>query len=176
MPTRRRTLWIAGAFVTATVAVGLVLGLTSTGMAAKQRPTRDIFLTAVEWKGSASVAKEAYPGVRSLPCAGDGCGYESFAPGTDEMAGDASKWAIETYRFDSATVVAYEGERVTLNIFGVNAKYHDIVIPAFKKQFRVNRGVLSKVTLNVDKAGIYKITCITHPPAHQADLVVLPKP
>jgi hypothetical protein len=35
------------------------------------------------------------------------------------------------------------------------------------------RGKLSKVTFNVDKPGIYKILCITHPPAHQADLLVL---
>ncbi|HUP31877.1 MAG TPA: hypothetical protein VM184_02500 [Gaiellaceae bacterium] len=165
-----------GALVTVVVALGLVLGLTATGEAAKQRPTRDVFMTAVEWKGSASVAKEPYPGDRSLPCNGEGCGYESFAPGSDELAGDQTKWAVETYRFDTSTVVAYAGERLTLNIFGVNSKHHDIVIPAFKKQFRVNRGVLSKVTINVDKPGIYKILCITHPPAHQADLVVLPKP
>lgn len=34
-------------------------------------------------------------------------------------------------RFDTAVVMAHEGERVTLKIFGVNAAKHDIVIPAF---------------------------------------------
>lgn len=168
--------WAIGAGVTVVVAAGLMLGLTATGEAAKQRPKRAVFMSAVEWKGTASVANEAYPGVRSLPCNGRGCGYESFAPGDEELDGDQTKWAIETYRFDTSTVVAYAGERLTLNIFGVNARFHDIVIPAFKKQFRVNRGVLSKVTIDVDRPGIYKILCITHPPAHQADLVVLPKP
>ena len=165
--------WIVGIAVTAAVVLGLTLGLTTSGAAAKQRPKRDIYMTAVEWKGSASVSKEAYPGTSSLPCSGSGCGYESFAPGSDELEGDMTKWAIETYRFDTAMVAACSGDRLTLHIFGVNAAHHDIVIPAFKKQFRVSRGKLSKVTFNVDKPGIYEILCITHPPAHRADLLVL---
>lgn len=171
MHTKR--IWLIGGVVTTLVACGLVLGLSATSEAAKQRPKRDIYMTAVEWKGSASVSKEAYPGARSLPCNGSGCGYESFAPGSDEVEGDMTKWAIETYRFDTSTVTACAGDRLTLNIFGVNSSHHDIVIPAFKQQFRIRRGVLSKVTFNVDRIGIYKILCITHPPAHQADLVVM---
>lgn len=170
---RTKRIWLIGALATMLVTVGLVLGLTTPSSAAKQRPKRDVYMSAVEWKGSASVAKEAYPGASSLPCSGSGCGYETFAPGSDEMKGDHSTWAIETYRFDTSTVTACAGDRLTMNIFGVNASHHDIVIPAFKKQFRVRRGVLSKVTMNVDKVGIYKILCITHPPAHQADLVVM---
>ena len=167
-----KRLWVFGGLVAVLVTVGLVLGLTASGAAAK-RPKRDIYMTAVEWKGSASVAKEAYPGVKSLPCSGSGCGYESFAPGSEEVAGDQTKWAVETYRFDTAMVAACSGERVTLHIFGVNASHHDIVIPAFKKKFRVLRGVMSNVTIDVDKPGIYKIQCISHPPAHQADFLVL---
>lgn len=166
--------WAWGAAAIAVLVLGLALALAAPGDAAKQRPNRSVYLSAVEWKGSASVAKEAYPGTGSLPCTG--CGYESFAPGHEEVGGDTTKWAVETYRFDTSTVVAYAGDRLTLNIFGVNAKLHDIVIPAFKKKFTVKRGVLSKVAIDVDKPGIYKMLCVTHPPAHQADIVVLPRP
>lgn len=168
-----RRLWILAGVVTLVVALGVLLGLAATGEAAKQRPKRDVYMSAVEWKGSASVAKEPYPGVRSLPCSGEGCGYESFAPGSEEMGGDKTKWAIETYRFDTAMVAACAGERVTLHIFGVNSSHHDIVIPAFNKKFRVLRGVLAKTTMNVDRPGIYKILCLSHQPSHQADLVVI---
>jgi plastocyanin len=171
---RKRLLLLAG-LVLVSLSAALALALASSGEAAKQRPKRDIFLSAVEWKGSAEVAKEPYPGDSSLPCNGGVCGYESFGPGHEEVDGDPNKWAIETYRFDSAVVFAYAGERVTLNMFGVNSKEHDIVLPEFGKRVVVKRGVLAKLTFNVDKPGIYKIICLTHPPSHQADLVVLPK-
>ena len=136
--------------------------------------TRTLYVSAVEWKGSASVAKEPYPG--PVPPGG---GYESCPPGSQEcdLKGDTTKWAVETYRFDTATVVAYAGERVVINAFGVNAAKHDIVVPKLKKSFTIMRGVVTRADLGVvSKPGIYKILCITHPPAHQMDLVVMPKP
>lgn len=154
---------LLGAFVGA---VALTMVVAANGGTNATNGQRQIYLTAVEWKGSAEVAKEAYP-TAALP---EGGGYEKFAPDA------AGKWSIETYRFDSAVVMAYEGERVTLNIFGVNAAYHDISIAAFNKTFRVNRGALAKTTFTVKKAGIYPIICLTHQPSHRADLVVLPRP
>ena len=64
------------------------------------------------------------------------------------------------------------GERVVLNIFGVNSAFHDINIPDFGKSFRVKRGMLSRVAFRVKKPGLYPIICITHQPAHRADLMV----
>jgi plastocyanin len=131
---------------------------------------RQIYMSAVEWKGSASVAKEAYP---TAPLPGGG-GYESCPPGSQEcdLKGDASKWAVETYRFDTALVAACAGERVTLNIFGVNAAEHHINVPAFNKSFVVKRGMLARTTFTVKKPGLYSILCITHQPSHRADLLV----
>lgn len=131
---------------------------------------RQIYMSAVEWKGSASVAKEAYP-TAPLPAGG---GYESCAPGSQEcdLKGDTTKWAVETYRFDTALVAACVGERVTLNIFGVNSAHHDINIPDFGKSFRVNRGMLARTTFKVTKPGLFPILCITHQPSHRADLLV----
>ena len=173
---RYRSRWVLTALVVGSVASAVTLALASAGEAGQQRPKRAIYLSAVEWKGSASVASEPYPGDSSLPCNGGVCGYESFEPGHEEVDGDETRWAIETYRFDSAVVFAFVGDRVTLNMFGVNAKEHDIVIPAFKKQVLVKRGVLSKVTFDVNRPGIFNIICLTHPPAHQAQLVVMPRP
>ncbi len=127
-------------FVVAAVAVGAALAVTGGSEAKAAVKTRQIYMSAVEWKGSATVAKEAYP-TAALPSGG---GYESFAPGSEEMAGDQTKWAVETYRFDTALVGACVGERVTLNIFGVNAAEHHINIPDFGKSFVVKRGMLAR--------------------------------
>ena len=149
---------------------GAFFATSSAGDATAAVKVRQIYMTAVEWKGSASVAKEAYP---TAPLPGGG-GYESCPPGSQEcdLKGDTTKWAVETYRFDTALVAACAGERVTLNIFGVNSAHHDINIPDFGKSFRVRRGVLSRVTFKVTKPGIYPIICITHQPSHRADLLV----
>lgn len=150
------------------LSVGAGFFMTGGGDAQAAVKVRQIYMSAVEWKGSASVAKEPYP-TAALPAGG---GYESFAPGSEEMAGDQTKWAVETYRFDTALVAACVGERVTLNIFGVNSAHHDINIPDFGKSFRVKRGMLSRVAFKVKKPGLYPIVCITHQPSHRADLLV----
>ena len=157
------------AALAATPALGLVGTSESTAAS-----TRTLYVSAVEWKGSASVAKEPYPG--AVPAGG---GWESCAPGSDgcDLKGDTSKWAVETYRFDTAVVVAYAGERVVIKAFGVNAAKHDIVAPSLKKAFTIKRGVVTTADLGVvKKPGIHRLSCVTHPPAHQMDLVVLPKP
>lgn len=157
------------AFAVAAVSTGAALVVTAGGEAKGAVKVRQIYMTAVEWKGSASVAKEPYP-TAALPSGG---GYETFAPGSSEMAGDQTKWAVETYRFDTAVVAACAGERVVLNIFGVNAAEHHINIPDFGKSFVVKRGMLARQTFTVKKPGIYPIICITHQPSHRADLLVM---
>lgn len=154
--------------VAAAVAVGAALAVTGGSEARAAVKTRQIYMSAVEWKGSATVDKEAYP-TAALPKGG---GYESFGPGSDEVAGDKTKWAVETYRFDTALVGACVGERVTLNIFGVNAAQHQISIPDFGKSFVVKRGMIARTTFTVRKPGLYSILCLTHMPAHRADLLV----
>ncbi len=172
MRPRKVIVALAGTLALASVAVSLAFVGTSDATTAAA--TRTLYVSAVEWKGSASVAKEPYPG--PVPPGG---GWESCAPGSDgcDLKGDTTKWAVETYRFDTAVVVAYAGERVLIKAFGVNAAKHDIVVPALKKSFTITRGVVTTANLGVvKKPGIYQILCVTHPPAHQMDLVVLPKP
>ena len=156
------------AFAVAAVSVGAAFLMTAGGEAKAAVKVRQIYMSAVEWKGSASVAKEPFP-TSALPGGG---GYEKFAPGSEEMGGDQTKWAVETYRFDTALVAACVGERVVLNIFGVNAAEHRITIPDFGKNFVVKRGVLTRQAFRVKKPGLYPIICITHQPSHRADLMV----
>lgn len=159
----------------AAVAVGITaIGVASFAVATSDAKasvkTRMIYMSAVEWKGSSNISKEPYPTAK-LPAGG---GYESFAPGSPEVASKPGDWAVETYRFDTAVVAACKGERVVLKIFGVNAKSHEIVIPDFDKSFTVYRGQLATAVFKANKTGIFPITCITHRPSHTADLVVLP--
>jgi len=165
-----RKVALLAAFAVAAVSTGAALVVTAGGEAKGAVKVRQIYMSAVEWKGSASVAKEPYP---TAPLPGGG-GYESCPPGSQEcdLKGDTTRWAVETYRFDTGLVAACVGERVVLNIFGVNAAQHQINIPAFGKNFLVKRGVLSRVAFNVKKPGLYPIICITHQPSHRADLLV----
>jgi plastocyanin len=140
------------------VSVGAAFALSAGDEARAAVKTRQIYMSAVEWKGSASVAKEPFP--------------TAALPGSEELKGDQTTWAIETYRFDTALVAACVGDRVTLNIFGVNSSHHDINIPDFGKSFRVKRGMLARTTFTVKKPGLYPIMCITHQPSHRADLLV----
>ncbi|MGH3126938.1 MAG: hypothetical protein ACRDPX_03365 [Gaiellaceae bacterium] len=165
----RRAIFLL-AFIVGVASAGAAFALGAGGEANAAVKVRQIYMTAVEWKGSASVAKEAYP---AAPLPGGG-GYESCAPGSQEcdLKGDTTKWAVETYRFDTALVAACVGERVTLNIFGVNAAEHHINVPDFGKNFVVKRGMLARTTFKVTKPGLYPIVCITHQPSHRADLLV----
>jgi plastocyanin len=163
---------IAG--VAAAFAAASAFAFVGTSDAEKAAKTRTLYVSAVEWKGSASVAKEAYPG--PVPAGG---GYESCPPGSQEcdLKGDTTKWAVETYRFDTAAVFAYAGERVVIKAFGVNAAEHPIAVPSLKKNFLIKRGVVTTADLGVVKnPGIYNIYCTLHRPSHQMDLVVMPKP
>jgi plastocyanin len=156
------------ALAVAAAVLGAAFAPSGGGEAKAAVKVRQIYMTAVEWKGSASVAKEPFPAA-ALPAGG---GYEKFAPGSEELKGDQTTWAVETYRFDTALVGACAGEKVVLNIFGVNSAHHDINIPDFGKSFRVKRGMLSRVSFTVKKPGLYPIICITHMPSHRADLLV----
>ena len=165
-----RKLWVLAAVAVGITAIGVASFAVATSDAKASVKTRMIYMSAVEWKGSSNISKEPYLTAK-LPAGG---GYESFAPGSPEVASKPGDWAVETYRFDTAVVAACKGERVVLKIFGVNAKSHEIVIPDFNKSFTVYRGQLATAVFKANKTGIFPITCITHRPSHTADLVVLP--
>jgi plastocyanin len=127
---------------------------------------RTIYIAAIEPKGSASVDQEPFPSA-ALP---QGGGYALKKPD------DKGRWEISTYRWDPATIVVNQGDRVTLEIVGINGDEHPFTIEGYWISDVVRRGQITRVTFTADKAGIFKIICRTHAPSMQADLVVLRAP
>jgi plastocyanin len=124
---------------------------------------RVIYMAAVEPKGDTTVDGEPFP-MTPLPAGGS---YELKPP-------DATgRWEVETYRWAPGTLVTYQGDRVTLEIIGVNGREHQLRIDGYELTGTVTRGKLTQLSFTADRPGIYKISCDIHRPSMQADLVVL---
>lgn len=140
----------------------LVLGSASRIGAAEERV---IYIAAIEPKGGTTVDKEPYPPAE-LPKGG---GYVKKPP-------DATgRWEVSVYQFSPATVMVKQGERVTLEIVGINGDKHTVHIDKYvPHHFEVKRGEISRVRFMADTAGIFKIHCKEHEPSMVGNLVVLP--
>ena len=127
---------------------------------------REIYLTALEYKGSAEVSKEAFPADK-LP---EGGGYGLKAP-----AGDPPKWEVNSYAWAPSNFVVAEGDKVTLKIVGVNGASHVSTIKDHVAKFTVERGKLATVEFTAGKPGVYEIICNTHAPNMKGQMIVLPR-
>lgn len=162
----RRVLAVAAFATAAIVALGVA-------QAPAGQARRTIYLSAVEYKGGADVSSEAYPPASepgTKPLAPLGGGYHLEEPDS------TGRWEVESYRWEPGLLVAHEGERITLEIVGVNGARHDamVVSPSGEQiPFVVTRGRLTRVRFQVDEAGIWKFICETHPPAMTGEIVVL---
>jgi hypothetical protein len=135
-----------------------------TRASAAQSPTdRVIYMAALEPKGDTTVDREPFP-TAPLPPGGS---YALIAP--DE----SGRWGVETYRWAPGTVMTYQGDRVTLEIIGVNGSEHQLTIDAYNVVGTITRGTVTQLTFTADRPGIFKIVCQIHRPSMQADLVVL---
>lgn len=130
----------------------------------EEKTKRVIYMSAVEPKGGAQVKMEHFP-TTPLP---EGNGYKLKAP--DENG----RWEASTYRWEPGLIVAYEGEDVELQIFGVNGAVHHSTIEGYNVDFVVKRGELTVVNFKADKHGIFSFICHDHLPAMQTQLLVLP--
>ncbi|MBI5288021.1 MAG: cupredoxin domain-containing protein [Chloroflexi bacterium] len=126
---------------------------------------KTIYLTAMEYKGSAEVSKEPLPTAK-LP---EGGGYVLKDP-----TGDPPKWEVESYAWAPASFTAVEGDQVTLQIVGINGAKHESELEGHDQQFTVKRGEVTTVTFTAGAPGVYTLVCKTHPPNMTAQLVVLP--
>jgi len=138
---------------------------------AQQKPPsspreRTIYVAAVEAKGGQTVDKEPFPAA-GVP---QGGGYILKKPD------DKGRWEVSSYRWDPGTIVVNEGDRVTLEIVGINGDEHPFTIEGYWITGVVRRGQVTRVTFAADKPGIFKIICRQHAPSMQADLVVLRAP
>lgn len=149
--------WLAAVAAVA----GMLAGLGALPQA--QGAEREFYVLAVEPKGSASVKKEAFPGMK-LP---EGKGFETKAP---DKAGN---WQVSAYVFLPAQIFVRQGDDVTLHFVGINGDKHTIHIDAYKTDvFRVTRGSIQTIKFKAEKAGAFKILCDEHPPSMRGELIV----
>jgi len=143
-------------------AVVAVLGVVAGGQAQE----RVIYMALVEPKGSVTVDKEPYP-AGDLP---QGGGYVKKAPD------DKGRWEVSVYQFAPATVVVRQGERVTLEMFGVNGAKHTVHVDRYHPDHVVaKRGQITRISFTADTPGLFKIHCKEHEPSMEGLLVVLPR-
>lgn len=143
-----------------------LLGTSVLSTPVKAQATRTIYMAAVEPKGGTQATSEAFP-TAALPPGG---GYVLKAP-------DASgRWEVSTYQWQPSFIIAYTGEKVTLEIIGINGAEHIAALPPFVKgSFTVRRGQLTRVTFTADRPGLFPILCVSHQPTMTGYLLVLPK-
>lgn len=125
---------------------------------------RTIYLAAIEPKGSTTADKEPFP-AEALPGGG---GYILKEPD------DTGTWVVETYRWLPSEITAIEGEKITLEILGVNGSAHPSTLEGYDLTFDVKRGQLTTVTFTADKVGVFRFICSAHGPSMTGTLVVLP--
>jgi heme/copper-type cytochrome/quinol oxidase subunit 2 len=79
---------------------------------------------------------------------------------------------IEAYRWDPGTIVVKKGEKVKLNIYGVNGETHPFLIEGLNIKGEVKKGKETVVSFTADKPGTYRIICLTHPDiSHEGPMV-----
>lgn len=101
---------------------------------------------------------------------GDG-GYYLFMSDEDE-------WRIGSYLFLPQEITFVQGDRVTLEIFGIRGSEHETVLESPSgealEHFTVKRGELHEIEFTADEAGVYELICVTHPPTMTTRITVLP--
>ncbi|HAM58599.1 MAG TPA: hypothetical protein DD417_09995 [Elusimicrobia bacterium] len=160
MTRRTRSILLWGIAVTGIA----LLGLSSRAQAAEERV---VYLAAIEPKGGVTVDKEPYP-TAELP---QGGGYVKKRP--DAASG---RWEVSVYQFSPATVVVKQGERVTLEIVGINGAKHSVHVDKYSPDHvLVKRGEIARIQFTADTPGLFKIHCKEHEPSMEGHLVVLPR-
>ena len=149
-------LWVAVAGI---VLLGLSLG-------AEAAEERVFYLALIEPKGGVTVDKEPYP-AGELPKGG---GYVKTAPNS------AGRWEVSAYQFSPATIVVKQGDRVTLEMIGINGAKHSVHVDKYRPDHvLVKRGEITRIQFTADTLGLFTIHCKEHEPGMQGSLVVLPR-
>ena len=155
--TRLVLLW--GVAVAGTMLLGLFFG-------AQAAEERVIYMALIEPKGGVTVDKEPYP-AGELPKGG---GYVKKAPDS------AGRWEVSAYQFSPATIVVKQGDRVTLEMIGINGAKHSVHVDKYRPDHvLVKRGDITRIQFTADTPGLFTIHCKEHEPGMQGSLVVLPR-
>jgi plastocyanin len=125
---------------------------------------RTVYMAAVEPKGGTNVEDEPFP-TEALP---EGGAYILKEP--DEEG----RWEVETYRWMPNEFTVVEGDRVTLEIIGINGSLHEATLEGYDLDFEVTRGHITTAEFVADTPGIFRLVCETHQPSMTGQMVVLP--
>ena len=149
-------LWVAVAGI---VLLGLSLG-------AEAAEERVFYMALIEPKGGVTVDKEPYP-AGELPKGG---GYVKTAPNS------AGRWEVSAYQFSPATIVVKQGDRVMLEMVGINGAKHSVHVDKYRPDHvLVKRGEITRIQFTADTLGLFTIHCKEHEPGMEGHLVVLPR-
>lgn len=150
--------------VSAAVLVGGQIG--QVGSSEAQTSERRFFtIAAVEPRGGANVAQEAFP-AKPLP---PGPGYVVRQPD------QTGRWEVSAYLWMPSQIVVNEGDEVTLEFVGINGASHPTEIKGMDKTFTLQRGHVTRIEFKADRPGVYPVICHTHAPSMRGEIVVLPK-
>lgn len=160
---------------------------------ASDAPTgeRTIHLQATEQDAHRSTDDDPFPTetVEAFPSY-FGDGEDPFARAGLEgyylLMTDEAEWRIGSYLFLPQEILAYEGEELTLEIFGVRGDEHGTILRGPDGEvvestdgepidFVVDRGELETVTFVADRPGLYRLVCHDHPPTMTTNIHVLPR-
>jgi hypothetical protein len=92
-----------------------------------------------------------------------------------EAAGREWAWEVVTHLSSGGTIVALEGETVTVEIVGINGDVHPAAIPGLVDSFAVRRGHVTRVIFTAITPGPHPITCTKHTPNMWGALVAVPE-
>ncbi len=152
---------------------------------------RTIYVQATELDARRAVDRDAFPQetIDQYPdYFGDGedpferagmPGYYLFMTSEDE-------WRIGSYMFIPQEIIAYQGEHLTLEIFGVRGGTHGTILEDPEGNimedpdgeeivFSVNRGELKKIKFTPEKPGLYRLVCHDHLPTMIMNIHVFPR-
>ena len=159
MTRRTRSILLWGIAVTGIA----LLGLSLRAQAAEERV---VYMALIEPKGGVTVDKEPYP-TAELPKGG---GYVKKAPDP------SGRWEVSVYQFSPASIVVKQGDRVTLEMIGINGAKHSVHVDKYRPDHvLVKRGEMARIQFTAETPGMFKIHCQEHEPSMEGLLVVLPR-
>jgi plastocyanin len=170
---RPQHLWKATAFGILIISAWL-LGRDASAQRAPS--THQIFMTALEIKGSTTTNTLAPPAVNPVDLSK---GYGFKGPGEADKTAP-QRWEVASYTFAPGFITVPQGDTVMLTAFIVNGDHHDITVLAPDGQVVVptaiwQRGRQYQVSFVAEHAGTYQLKCSVHAPTMTANILVLPR-
>jgi plastocyanin len=145
------------------------------GVSAQVAPrTHQIFITAIEIKGSTTTETLAPPAVNPVV---QSKGYGFKAPGEADKT-IPQRWEVSSYSFVPGFITVQQGDTVALTAFVVNGDHHDVAVLAPDGQVVVptalwQRGREYQTSFVAQQAGTYQLKCFAHAPSMTANILVL---